>query len=64
MRGLRVTLWEMLTRRRLFAEAEDETQLAGMVNGRDVPRLRQMDPGFNANVDARPVKWHEFILTE
>ena len=34
MRGLGVTLWELLTRRRLFAEAEDEQQLATMVHDR------------------------------
>ena len=44
VRGLGVTLWELLTRRRLFAEAEDERQLAALVLAEDVPRLRRGGP--------------------
>jgi serine/threonine protein kinase/Flp pilus assembly protein TadD len=52
VRGLGVTLWELLTRRRLFAEAEDERQLATMVHDHDVPRLRANDPGFDRDLEA------------
>jgi serine/threonine protein kinase len=52
VRGLGVTLWELLTRRRLFTEAADERQLAAMVYDRDVPRLRTIDPGFDRDLDA------------
>jgi tetratricopeptide (TPR) repeat protein len=52
VRGLGVTLWELLTRRRLFAEAEDERQLATMVHDQDVPRLRTVDPGFDRDLEA------------
>ena len=38
VRGLGVTLWELLTHRRLFAEAQDERQLATLVHDQDVPR--------------------------
>jgi tetratricopeptide (TPR) repeat protein len=50
--GLGVTLWELLTRKRLFSEAQDERQLATMILERDVPRLRQVDPGFDADLEA------------
>ena len=52
MRGLGVTLWELLTRRRLFAEAEDERQLAALVHDHDVPRLRTIDPGLDRDLEA------------
>ena len=52
VRGLGVTLWELLTRRRLFAEAEDERQLADLVFDRDVPRLRTIDPGLDRDLEA------------
>ena len=52
VRGLGVTLWELLTRRRLFAEADDEKQLAVMVHDQDVPRLRAMDPSFDRDLEA------------
>ncbi len=52
VRGLGVTLWELLTRRRLFAEAEDEKQLAQMVHENDVPRLRAVDPGLDRDLEA------------
>jgi hypothetical protein len=38
VRGLGVTLWELLTRQRLFAEAEDEKELAHLVHEEDVPQ--------------------------
>jgi len=50
--GLGVTLWELLTRKRLFSEAQDERQLATMILERDVPRLRQVYPGFDADLEA------------
>ena len=52
VRGLGVTLWELLTRHRLFEEAEDERQLTRMVYDRNVPLLRQMDPSFDADLEA------------
>jgi WD40 repeat protein/serine/threonine protein kinase len=52
IRGLGVTLWEMLTRRRLFSEAGDERQLATMVHEVDVPRIREIDPGFDRDLEA------------
>ena len=52
VRGLGVTLWELLTRRRLFAEAEDEKQLAALVYDTDVPRLRTVDRGFDRDLEA------------
>jgi serine/threonine protein kinase len=52
VRGLGVTLWELLTRRRLFADAADEKQLAARVQDDDVPRLRQVDPGLDRDLEA------------
>jgi serine/threonine-protein kinase len=52
VRGLGVALWELLTRRRLFAEAEDEKQLAQKVHDEDVPRLRAVDPGLDRDLEA------------
>ncbi len=52
VRGLGITLWELLTRRRLFAEAEDEKQLAQLVHEEDVPRLRSLDPSLDADLEA------------
>lgn len=52
VRGLGVTLWELLTRRRLFDDAQDETQLAQAVIERDVPLLRTVDSGFNPDLEA------------
>ena len=52
VRGLGVTLWELLTRRRLFAEAEDERQLAALVHDQDVPRLRTIDPSLDRDLEA------------
>jgi serine/threonine protein kinase len=52
VRGLGVTLWELLTRRRLFAEAGDEKQLAALVHDVDVPRLRALDRTFDRDLEA------------
>jgi tetratricopeptide (TPR) repeat protein len=52
VRGLGVTAWELLTRRRLFDEAEDESQLAAWVLNRDVPRLRSIDPSIDRDLEA------------
>jgi serine/threonine protein kinase len=52
VRGLGVTLWELLTLRRLFASAEDEKQLAQMVHDQDVPRLRSVGPGLDRDLEA------------
>ena len=52
IRGLGVTLWELLTRRRLFEEAEDEAQLGQMVLSKDVPRLRTIDTNFDRDLEA------------
>jgi formylglycine-generating enzyme required for sulfatase activity/serine/threonine protein kinase len=52
VRGLGVTLWELLTRDRLFGDAEDERQLAAMVHDQDVPRLRSVDFTLDADLEA------------
>ena len=52
VRGLGVTLWELLTRHRLFEEAHDERQLTTLVHEKDVPRLRQMDSNFDRDLEA------------
>ena len=52
VRGLGVTLWELLTRERLFGIAEDERQLAAMVHDQDVPRLRSIDSTLDADLEA------------
>jgi formylglycine-generating enzyme required for sulfatase activity/serine/threonine protein kinase len=52
IRGLGVTLWELLTRQRLFGEAEDEKQLAALIHDVDVPRLRSIDPTLDADLEA------------
>jgi serine/threonine protein kinase/tetratricopeptide (TPR) repeat protein len=52
VRGLGVTLWELLTHRRLFADAQDERQLASMVHDQDVPRIRTIDPGLDRDLEA------------
>jgi serine/threonine protein kinase/tetratricopeptide (TPR) repeat protein len=52
VRGLGVTLWELLTRRRLFEETADEKQLAEMVHERDVPLLRSVDPSLDRDLEA------------
>ena len=52
VRGLGATLWELVTRRRLFDEAGDERALATMIHQKDVPRLREIDPGFDRDLEA------------
>jgi WD40 repeat protein/serine/threonine protein kinase/tetratricopeptide (TPR) repeat protein len=52
VRGLGVTLWELLTRRRLFADAGDERQLATRIHDEDVPPLRSIDPGLDRDLEA------------
>ena len=52
VRGLGVTMWELLTRHRLFEGAKDEKQLAMLIHEADVPRLRAMDPSLDRDLDA------------
>ena len=52
VRGLGATLWELVTRKRLFGEAGDERALATMIHQKDVPRLREVDPGFDRDLEA------------
>jgi serine/threonine protein kinase len=52
VRGLGATLWELVTRKRLFGEAGDERALATMIHQKDVPRLREIDPGFDRDLEA------------
>jgi serine/threonine protein kinase len=52
VRGLGVTMWELLTKRRLFADAEDERQLASWVLNHDVPALRTVDPRLSPELEA------------
>lgn len=50
--GLGVTLWELLTRHRLFADAEDEKQLAALMHDADVPSIRTVDPSLDRDLEA------------
>jgi len=52
VRALGVTLWELLSRRRLFDEAEDENQMASWVLTRDVPPLRKVDNSIDPDLEA------------
>lgn len=52
IRGLGVTMWELLTRRRLFEECEDEASLSQAVADRDVPLLRTIDRTFDPDLEA------------
>jgi tetratricopeptide (TPR) repeat protein len=52
IRGLGVTLWELLTRQRLFGDAEDENQLASWVLTRDLPRLCSVDRSLDSDLEA------------
>jgi serine/threonine protein kinase/Flp pilus assembly protein TadD len=52
VRALGGVLWELVTRRRLFDEAQDEAQLAIKVMTEDVPRLRQIDPAVDRDLEA------------
>ena len=50
--GLGITMWELLTRRRLFKDAEDDTQLAMEMLESDVPPVRTVDPTLDRDLDA------------
>ena len=50
--GLGVTMWEVLTRRRIFQDAEDERQLAMLMHDADVPSVRTVDPSLDRDLDA------------
>jgi formylglycine-generating enzyme required for sulfatase activity/serine/threonine protein kinase len=52
IRGLGATMWELLTRERLFADAEDEAQLAYRIHEEDVPPLRSIDPSLDRDLEA------------
>lgn len=52
VRALGVTMWEMLTRRRLFEDSQDEAQLALSVHQKDVPLLRTVDESFPKDLEA------------
>jgi len=52
IRGLGITMWELLTRRKLFANCEDESQLSRAVLEEDVPLLRSVDPAFDRDLEA------------
>lgn len=52
IRGLGVAMWELLTRQRLFADAEDERQLATWVLNHDVPLLRTINPALSPALEA------------
>ncbi len=52
VRGLGVTLWEMLTRQQLFGDAQDEKQLAHAVMNQDPPLLRRVDPTLDRDLEA------------
>ena len=50
--GLGVTMWELLTRHRLFHGAEDEKQLAMLMHDAEVPPVRTVDPSLDRDLDA------------
>jgi len=52
VRGLGVTMWELLTRQRVFGASEDEANLTQEVLTSDVPRLRSIDPKFDRDLEA------------
>jgi hypothetical protein len=52
VRALGVTLWELLTRRRLFGDAADESTLSARILWEDVPPLRRVSPGFDPDLEA------------
>jgi serine/threonine protein kinase/tetratricopeptide (TPR) repeat protein len=52
VRALGVTLWELLTRRRLFGEADSEARLMQDVLLQDVPRLRSIDASLDRDLEA------------
>jgi WD40 repeat protein/serine/threonine protein kinase len=52
VRALGIVLWELLTRKRLFADAEDLRTLAPRVLNDDVPLLRSVDPSLSPDLEA------------
>lgn len=52
VRALGVVAWELLARRRLFAEATDERQLASYILQKDLPLLRSVDRALGADLEA------------
>src|SRR5262249_35301513 len=50
--GLGVTMWELLTRHRLFQDAADEKQLAMLMHESEVPPVRTVDPSIDRDLDA------------
>ena len=64
VRGLGVTLWELLTRRRLFAEAEDEAQLSQLILGRDVPQLLSVDATLDRDLEAVVARATERVASD
>ena len=52
VRGLGVTLFELLTRHRLFEDAVDESQLTSWVLTKPVPRLCKIDPTLDPDLEA------------
>ena len=52
IRGLGVTLWELLSRQRLFGDAADERELAQRVHDEDVPLLRTIDRSIDRDLQA------------
>ena len=64
VRGLGVTMWELLTRQRLFGSAADEASLTQDVLTADVPRLRSIDHKFDRDLDAIVARATERRLTD
>lgn len=52
VRGLGCVLWELVSRRQLFGDAQDERSLTTRVLHADVPRLRDVAPGVDRDLDA------------
>ena len=52
VRALGVTLWELLSRQRLFDDADDENQMASWVLTRDLPPLRKVDSSIDPDLEA------------
>ncbi|MCE9554543.1 MAG: protein kinase, partial [Planctomycetes bacterium] len=52
VRALGVTLWELLSRQRLFGDADDENQMASWVLTRDLPPLRKVDNSIDPDLEA------------
>lgn len=52
VRGLGVAFWELLARQRAFKNAADEKELASWVLTRDLPRLRDIDPSIDRDLEA------------